>query len=211
MSASSGVGLFRFSGLLVFLALGACVVLSTRWLVGDVNHYSVIPVMDAWGEQGAVTSLDEWEGVNRTLEFSQRLDASEPEYYRLQGLAYDWRGFAIEGEEIAAGDLMAARRNALGAYREMAHKRPADPAGWAHLARLKIMAGERDDEFTLAIRNALVLGESRPAVLEEVAYAVSLGWSVVRDDEELKKLVGERVCPFLGEGVGGEIGVFCGR
>jgi len=211
MGASSGVGLFRFSGLLVFLVLGICVVLSTRWLVGDVNHYSVIPVMDAWNEQGAVSSLDEWEGVNRTLEFSQRLDASEPEYYRLQGLAYDWRGFAIEGEEIAAGDLMAARRNALGVYREMAYKRPADPAGWAHLARLKIMAGERDDEFRLAVRNALVLGENREAVIEEVAYAVSLGWSAFRDDEELKKLVGERVCPLLGEDVGGAIRVFCGR
>ena len=211
MSASSGVGLFRFSGLLVFLVLCACVVLSTRWLVGDVNHYSVVPVMDVWNEQGAVTSLDEWEGVNRTLEFSQKLDASEPEYYRLQGLAYDWRGFAIEGEEIAAGDLMAARRNALEAYREMAHNRPADPASWAHLARLKILAGERDEEFRLALGNALVLGENRAAVIEEVAYAVSLGWSAVRDDEELMGLVGERVCPFLEEDVGGEIGVFCGR
>ena len=173
-----------FSFLLLF-----GIVLAFRWMLADVNHYSAIAVMDRWNEDGAVGSLAEWEGVRDRLAFSQGLDSGEPDYHRLQALAYDWRGFAVAGEEVSAQELMSSRRATLAAYREMARRRPADPAGWAHVARLKVLAGERDDEFGRALRNALTLGANQPDVLAEVAYTVSLSWNTVSADETLQRLV----------------------
>lgn len=192
-----GLRLFPLLFILLMSAWG--IYLAATWLRADLYARRVQQALDAWGEHGAVTSLASWEDslwmIDRAIALRQR----EPNYHRLKGTLYEWRGFAVDGVDISAADLVSSRRQAVGAYRETVRLLPAHGADWSRFARSKVLAGEADAEFERALTNAMALGRHIPQVQLDVVFTASVGWNQIRHNETLFTAMKE----FVGNALAG--------
>jgi hypothetical protein len=177
------------SGIVILLLLACGMWLGSRWMLADVSYTRVMSTLDTWRDNGAVTSLEDWELSRLQVDKLIAQQPDDPDFYRLLGLLHEWRSFAVNGEEITFNEILASRRQAVEAYRQAARLRPAQPDGWTHLARLKILSGERDEEFRLALGNAINQGGNESGNIQEVAYITSLSWTTIEEDTALKTLV----------------------
>lgn len=174
---------------LLILLLAVTGVHSLGWLLAELKVAQVRSSLALWSEQTQVSSLAAWQQTLDQLEQAIRLNSQSADYYQLQALLQEWRGFAVGGEEITFEDLLTSRRHAVAAYRQSVRLQPSQATGWAHLARMKLQAGEADAEFKQALRLAIAYGRDIEEVNFEVSYIASLGWLTIAADAELQKEV----------------------
>lgn len=187
------------AGIFVLVLTGIGIYLGGQWLKSDRDYLKVLEHLDTWRENEAVASIEEWEEVRLAMEEVIEDTPGEPRNYMLLGLVHEWRGFAIEGEEISFLENMASRQNAVNAYREAARLRPAHAVGWSHLARMKVLSGQQDDEFKSALRNAIQQGQNESGNILEVTYIASMSWGTIEMDPQLRLLVTDTLVRGLEE------------
>jgi len=158
--------------------------------MADIAINNVKREFESWNELGIVSSLSNWASTRSELERAKSLNPNEPEYYRLEGLLYEWR-FFVEGLPYSSTEMIAMRQRAIDAYRESAALRPAWPDGWAHLARQKALLGQVDAEFDLAIARATTLGAWEPRI--QLLVAETGGWAWPNLSEATRTAVIENI------------------
>lgn len=173
----------KHSALVLLLCCGS--IWSLRLLQAELQTLSVRQQLERWSAAGQVSSLNNWEAQQSNLERARSLQPRQEDNHRLNGLLQEWRGHRIANHTNTAEETLTSHRAAVQAYRSAVRQRPALPNAWAHLARLKLLAGEPDAEFRQAVARALALGPHIEEVQLELLYIAALAWATLTRDPAL--------------------------
>ena len=86
--------------------------IASRWLMADIAINNVKREFESWNEQGVVSSISIWASTRSELERAKSLNPNEPEYYRLEGLLYEWR-FFVEALPYSSTEVFLLMGNFL--------------------------------------------------------------------------------------------------
>jgi hypothetical protein len=158
---------------------------SLRHLQAELLTVPVRQHLEQWSAAGEVSSLLDWQILSNNLGHARKLHANLEDNQRLSGLLQEWRGHQIAGHTNSAEEILTARRAAVDSYRQALRLRPSLPNTWAHLARMKLLAGEADDEFRHAVGRTLALGAHVEEVQLELIYISAIAWEALARDPVL--------------------------
>lgn len=172
------------------LLLAAALAAATGWysfkvLRAELHVLEVQAAQARWAAQGTLPSLAEWQQSLAELDAAIDLNPNAAEYHRLRGLLQEWRSYSIANVDVPPEDILTARRLAVIAYRELTRLRPTDALGWSHLARLKMLAGERDTEFKQALSSAIKYGPNQDYIHRTVSFIATQSWTILTNNAAL--------------------------
>lgn len=182
-ASRSWLGTILLAVLLILLLGG--VLLAARWLLADRAMADARAYLDSWAENQAVSSQQDWQQAHDHARRAIALNPRLADYHQQLALLYEWRGFSGTDAGLSDAAILSSRRLAAAAYRNAARLRPAWPQGWSHLARMKALAGELDEEFDDALRSAMALGRNDARVNLELTLVATLAWPYLSGDEAL--------------------------
>jgi hypothetical protein len=162
------------AALLIVLAFG--LLKAIRTASAEIMLIEVRAILSDWGNSNTMPVLADWTNLHERLEAIMQLVTGDPEHYRFLGLIYEWRFFLDDSPVETEVDIIAFREAAIAAYRKSSILRPAWPVDWANLAKQKVMLGQEDEEFLLALERAMKLGPNETLVRLMVTEIITLAW-----------------------------------
>jgi tetratricopeptide (TPR) repeat protein len=157
-------------------------------MLADLTIRQVRTELGSWSQESA-PDLQAWQEQETALQKALSLKPNDADSYRLLGYLYEWQ------ERIT--DDTSSRSDAVAAYRQAASFRPGWPDDWVRLARMKAINGELDDEYSLALNRAFVLGMNEARIEVELFYAISLGWRTLDLTTDIANLLDDFVSKSL--------------
>jgi hypothetical protein len=188
MAAPERVSARTASLALILLGFALASLLAVRFMVGELNSAAVRRTIAGWTAAGTVESTLQWQQASKQLLAARRMQPRHGAHAQLEGLLQEWRAFTATTPALDAETLLLARRAAVSDYREAARLRPSLAEAWAHLARMKLLAGESDAEFRSALRAALRYGSNDPVAALQLLYVGAAAWQDLAGDPELAEL-----------------------
>lgn len=183
--------------LLLLLVVGA--VVPTRWLLAEMSLYHVKNELDGWSQAEVLPSLADWNSVAAEMDKVLSLHPKQGEYYRIQGLLYEWRSVIEEGEGEADTEAkVAIRLQTIQAYRNFALLRPASGQAWGNLARQKAAIGQFDDEFLMAFEKMFLLSNYQQESSLLITDVTTLSWTFLAQAKAHRTMALESIQHSLG-------------
>ena len=137
--------------------------------MADINVKSAQHYMNLWEEDIKLLNAKDWSVAYDGVTGAVNQDPRNPEFLILLGNLQEWKIYLVQDNEEKNYHLS----NALQNYREAAALRPAWPFTWNHITLVKYRLGEIDDEFLMAMENAMETGPWEPGV-QQVTVEVGL-------------------------------------
>lgn len=130
---------------------------------------------EAWEEDPELLTVENWQAAEADLQAALRLNENEAEYLHKYGLLIDAERTLI-GADITPGQTRQILVNSIEAHRRGVQQRPSSPYGWAHLSRVKALAGQLDAEFDQAMERMDTLGPWEKEIHQLTAYLSQYYW-----------------------------------
>ena len=147
-------------GLAAFIcgAAGWLIVHAANNVRADSALMSASREMGAWAAGRLHPQTATWNSVRERLLQAEALSVDNPTVQELLGLLYTTR---IDDAEYQFKGIVHFNR--------AARLRPVSPYTWANIVEARYAVGDTGQEFAAALRNAVTLGPSEPAVQRTVA------------------------------------------
>jgi hypothetical protein len=165
---------------LLALALSLC--------VANLADVSTHAWMREWEEQMLVGEPGDWHSAYERLKLARRLNPLNADYSADLGRLMEWQAWRYLPES-AEGMNYRARADFF--YREAIGKRPIWGFAWAHFAENRLLSGNRDGEFMMALEKAIRLAPWEPGVQRKVAWMGMATWA--EQPPLMRRLVEESV------------------
>ena len=153
------------SCLCLIVMLIFCGVVAAKWGISSVIAYPSISRLEDWREHQQRLEHGQWEVIRAGLVNALSYDPQNPELLHKLGLAYEGEFYYILGNGLATD----YRKFAYEYYQEASAIRPAWPYHWVDLLLVKYRLGEIDEDFNVAIKQAVILGPWEPWVQQVIA------------------------------------------
>lgn len=153
----------------VIFFLAVCFVVLFREGLGYLYSQQTVGFLKYWHQEAL---SEEWDGRIQPTNFINAIEGAERALvYSPDNPFFLGHLVKIHDRQAISGDYFV--RNALDIHRKLIRLRPAWPYYRADFAVAKARAGELDDEFEQALKDAMRLGPWEKEVLDKVAR---LGW-----------------------------------
>lgn len=150
--------------------------------LADLQARQVDPAFVIWRKQKTVAP-DEWQRIHQRLLKAASLQPANADYQLQLGqlFNYRWMTGARQGS-----DKRKDVETALDYYRSAVAKRAIWGRAWAHLLSAKARLNELDEEFALALDNAVEFGPWEPPVQLIVSDAAFRHWVELSEGQQQK-------------------------
>lgn len=172
----------RYLLIIPCLLLIAVIKVSGSWGLADVGKQKVNASIKQWVNDIDSYSTEDWKKNYSYAREALDKDPNNPELLTLMGNIYEWNIFQ-------ADDYLQNEQNgklALDHYRKAVALRPQWPYTWSSIALLKFKLAEFDQEFELALSNAMDLGPWEPRVQITMAEIGLSAWDKLEYAQKLE-------------------------
>lgn len=163
-----------------WLVIVCCVTLaltSLSTMVSDIAAHQATRQERKWQDGQPVNETD-WIKAFDQLEFATWLFPWNPDYLQTQGRLAYWA--AGSGDRLN----LPPASSGIEPLRKSLRVRPQSPYAWADLALVKGMAGQYDQEFNQALRNAQKYGPWERPVLIRLLTTYFASWENLTRDQK---------------------------
>jgi hypothetical protein len=171
-------GWTRAAAIALFVVFALVAAQSARLGISGLWTHLAELQIDHWKSAGQPVSLESANTVQSQLERSLTITANNPWALEKAGALQLARIRAYK-DPVAA---LAATRDARQKFRRALQLRPSSPFLWVDIATAKLYLGEKDHEFSVAMRHADELGHWEPNVQEAVVFAGLAAWPDLEPD-----------------------------
>lgn len=161
-------------------------ILIGRWVLGDINAYTVRYSVQQWQTENRLPSTSELTSAQTAIHAALSWNDT-PEYRDYEGRLFHYQSLISENQLLKN----TALNSALNSYRASTKQRPQWPYSWANLALIKALIGELDSEYQHAIRQAALNGPWENGVNIALTEAGLIGW--LRLDRTEQKIITENI------------------
>jgi len=158
--------------ILIFILVIA-IFFTVRWGAAAVSHEIAMYHFHTWNKHAVQPDTNEWERTQKLIAGAIELDPANADYLNDQGRFYEYSADRMMQSQTMHVFLLI---KAVDSFRLASQLRPAWPVSWANLAMVKSKLGTIDDEFKLAIGNAMTHGKAYPAIYVPVTEAAISQW-----------------------------------
>ena len=172
---------FRYLLIIPCCLLIIAIKISGSWGLADVERQKARTFIEQWENDFESFREEDWNKVVSYAKAAVDKDPGNPDLLFLMGNVYEWNAFHPENQY----KNNQQRKLALEYYRKAVELRPQWPYTWSGIALLKFRMNEFDQEFYLALRNAMELGPWEPRVQSIIAEVGLNVWDKLKHTERL--------------------------
>ena len=172
---------FRYLLIIPCCLLIIAIKISGSWGLADVERQKARTFIEQWENDFESFREEDWNKVVSHAKAAVDKDPDNPDLLFLMGNVYEWNAFHPENQY----KNNQQRQLALEYYRKAVELRPQWPYTWSGIALLKFRMNEFDQEFYLALRNAMELGPWEPRVQSIIAEVGLNVWDKLKHTERL--------------------------
>jgi len=158
------------------LAIMICVIglfYACQWGIASAAYAISMQYLKNMQASAGVYDHDTRHEIEYLMGLSTRLDRKNANYFNASGQMFDTFARAAEISKNERNMLLV---KAVKAFREASRLRPVWPVPWANLALVKSELYINDAEYTHALEQAMLLGESQPVLHDIVTEAALIQW-----------------------------------